>query len=94
MARRIGAQPIEVAGVRGAVIAKFQRRIDRLPESSEVYDFTAERDQLLARIAGLEAGEDVEVQGWEIPRELRPASGKVFRLTGDQLVPQDYEKVG
>jgi hypothetical protein len=88
MARRIGAQPVEVAGVRGALIDNLEASLDRLVGAdTEIYGFSLDRDRLSGMVANLRAGRDVCVQGWQIPRELRPASGKVFQLIDDKLVP-------
>jgi hypothetical protein len=88
MARRIGAEPIEVARVRGALIDNLEASLDRLVGAdTDVYDFSVERDRLSGMVADLRAGRDVCVQRWQIPRELRPADGKVFRLIDDKLVP-------
>ena len=92
-----------VVGVRALQSAKFEARLDRLPTASDIYDFSRERDDLSWRIAQLQAGEDVHVQAWELARELLPAVGlksgfdrsgpQCFRIVGDKLVPEDYEKV-
>jgi hypothetical protein len=88
IARRIGAQPIVVAGIRGALIDILEASLQRLVGAdTEVYDFSVERDRLSAMLADLRAGRDICVQGWKIPRELRPANGKVLQLIDDKLVP-------
>jgi hypothetical protein len=94
MARRIKPQSAEVAGIRGALIDSLQASFDRLVGAdNDIYDFSVERDRLAGMVADLRAGRDVSVHVGQIPRELRPDTGKVFTLRGDQLVPQDYEKV-
>ena len=103
MARKLKpATAVAVVGVRALQAAKFRRQLDKLPVSSEIYDFSRERDQLWERIAQLEAGEDVHVQASELARELLPAVGlksgfdrsgpRCFRIVGDGLVPEDYER--
>ncbi len=88
MARRIGAQSVEVAGIRGALIDNLERSLDRLVGAdTDVYDFSVERERLAGMVADLRAGRDVCVQGWQIPLQLRPPSGKVFRLIDDKPVP-------
>ena len=105
MARRMKPETaVAVVGVRGLQIAKFRSRLDRLPTSSGVYDFSRERDQIEQRIVELEAGEDVHVQAWELALELLRAVGlksgfdrsgpRCFCIVGDELVPEDYERVG
>jgi hypothetical protein len=98
MARRIKPETaIAITGVRGLQIAEFYRRLDKLPaEPTDVYDFSRERDQVLARIGELEAGDDVHVGAWELAAELRPMVGlksrfersgpKSFRIVGNELV--------
>jgi hypothetical protein len=54
---------------------------------TEVYDFSMERDRLSAMLADIRAGRDVCIQGWQIPRERRPANVKVLQLINDKLVP-------
>ena len=99
MARRMKPETaVSILGVRGLQIAKFQARLNRLPTSTEVYDFSRERDQLLHRIAQLEAGDDVYLQAWELADELLPAVGmksrwsrggpRSFRVVGDELLPE------
>jgi hypothetical protein len=94
MARRIKPQSAEVAGIRGALIDSLQASFDRLVGAdNDIYDFSVERDRLAGMVADLRAGRDVCVQGWQIPRGLRPDTAKVFTVTGNQLVPQDYEQL-
>lgn len=72
----------------------LEASLDRLlGADSEAYRFSVERKQLAEMLADLRAGRDVCVPGWRIPGGLRPDRCKVFTLSGDQLVPQDYEKV-
>ena len=103
MARRMRAETaVAVVGIRALQLAAFQRRLDGLPESSEVYNFGAERDQLEQRIAQLEAGEAVHLQAWELASELVVVAGlksrfdqsapKCWRIAGDELIPEDYER--
>lgn len=105
MARRMKPETaVAVVGIRGLQIAKFRSRLDRLPVSTDVYDFSREREQLRERIAQLEAGEDVHLQASELARELLPAVGlksefdrsgpRRFCIVGNELVPEDYERVG
>jgi hypothetical protein len=105
MARKLRAETaVQMIGVRALQVARFRSRLDRLPTSSDVYDFSAERDQLRQRIAALEAGEDVQLQTWELADELLPMVGlrsrfdrsapRVFRIAGDSVVPDQYERVG
>ena len=105
MARKMRAETaVQVIGVRALQSAAFQLRLDRLPASSDIYDFTGERDHLRQRIAALDAGEDVQLQAWELADEILPVVGlrsrfshsgpKCFRIIGDQLVPEDYRNVG
>jgi hypothetical protein len=94
MARRIKPQAVEVAGIRGALIDSVQASFDRLVGAdNEVADFSVERDRLAGMVADLRAGRDVSVHVGQIPRELRPATGKVFTVTGNALVAQEYEKL-
>jgi hypothetical protein len=94
VARRRRSEPASVDGLRDALIDSLQASFDRLVGAdNEVYDFSVERDRLAGMVADLRAGRDVSVNVGQIPRELRPADGKVFTLTGNQLVPQDYEKL-
>ena len=102
MARKLKPETA-VVGVRALQAAKFRSQLDKLPVSSEIYDFSRERSGLLERIAQLEAGEDVHVQASELATELLPTPGlksgfdrfgsKCFRIVGDELRPVDYEKV-
>jgi hypothetical protein len=91
MARRIRPPAVEVAGIRGVLVDALQVSLDRLVAAdTDVYDFALEREGLAGVLDGLRSGRDVCVQGWQIPREFRPARGKVFRLTGDQLIPESW----
>ncbi len=104
MARKLKPETaVAVVGVRALQAAKFRSQLEKLPVSSEVYDFSRERNLLLERIAQLEAGGDVYVRASELAPELLPAVGlrsgfdrsgpRCFRIVGDKLVPEDYEKV-
>jgi hypothetical protein len=105
VARRKQRPPaVAVEGIRGLQIAKFRSRLERLPESFDgVYDHGSERRRVLDRIAGLEAGEVVHLQAWELAEELVPLAGlksrfdnsgsKCFRIEGDQLIAEDYERI-
>ena len=104
MARRMKPETaVALVGVRALQAAKFRSRLDKLPVETDVYDFRVERDHLLERIGQLEAGADVHVQAWELAAELLPVVGlksrfessgpKCFRITGDQIVPEDYERI-
>jgi hypothetical protein len=73
-------------------------------DSSGIYDYSGHRSFLRQQIARLEAGEDVYVQAWELADELAAVAGlksrrdqagpKCFRITGDRLVPEEYERIG
>jgi hypothetical protein len=90
VARRIAAASIEVAGIRGALIRHLEGSLDRLVGAdTDAYDFGIEREQLAELLEDLAAGRDAYVPAWRIPREHRPASGRLFWLTGEQLVPAD-----
>jgi hypothetical protein len=108
VARRKQRPPaVAVEGIRGLQVAKFRSQLDRLPETfdaaDDVYDHRPERRRVLARIAELEAGEVVHLQAWELAQELVPVAGlrsrwdrsgpKCFRIEGDQLIPEDYERL-
>jgi hypothetical protein len=96
---------VVVGGIWGLQIAKFLSRLERQPESSfdGSYGYGPERRRIMARIAELEAGEDVHVQAWELADELVAVVGlrsrwdqsgpKCLRISGDELIPEDYEKV-
>ena len=83
--------------------ARFQDRLERLPRSSDVWSFDGERTRLVERIAALEIGDDICLQAWELADELVAVVGlkprfdqcgpRCFRITGDELVPEEYEKV-
>ena len=95
---------VAVEGLRALQITKFRSRLERLPESSggDWYDHGPERRRVLARIAELEAGEVVHLQNWELADELVVVAGlrsrwdrsgaRCFRIEGDELIPEDYEK--
>jgi hypothetical protein len=97
---------VAVRGIRGLQIAKFRSRLERLPEAGfdGVYDHSPERRRVVDRIAGLESGDDVYLQAWELADELLPVAGlksrwdpsgpKCFRMSGDRLVPEEHQKTG
>jgi hypothetical protein len=90
MARRIAAQPVEVSGIRGALIVDLEAALNRLiGADSEIYDFSWEHDWLAEKLRDLRAGRDVYVPGWRLPREHRPAGAEVFWLRDDELHPAD-----
>jgi hypothetical protein len=105
VARRKQRPPtVAVEGIRGLQVAKFRSRLARLPESFDgVYDHGPERRRVLARIAELEADDVVHLQAWELADELVPLAGlrsrfdqsgpKCFRIEGDDLIPEDYERL-
>ena len=105
VARRKQRPPaVAMEGIRGLQVAKFRSRLARLPESFDgVYDHGPERRRVLARIAELEAVDVVHLQAWELADELVPLAGlrhrfdqsgpKCFRIVGDELIPEDYERV-
>ena len=56
MARRIAAQPVEVSGIRGALIVDLEAALNRLiGADSEIYDFSWERDWLAEKLRDLRA---------------------------------------
>ena len=104
MARRIRAETaLKISGVRKLQVAKFRADIAKLPTSTEIYDFSLQRDRLLGKIEALEAGKDVRLQGFQLADELLEVAGmrhrfdrfapKLWRITGDELVPDDQSFV-
>ena len=104
MARRMRPETaVAVKGARALQAAAFRARLERLPVSTDVYDFSHERDDLEHRIAQLDAGRAVYIQAWELAAELVASAGlrsrwdrsgpRCFRIEGDELIPEDYERV-
>jgi hypothetical protein len=88
MARRIAAQPVELSGIRGALIVDLEAALNRLiGADSEIYDFGWERDWLAEKLRDLRAGRDVYVPGWRLPREHRPAGAEVFLAARRRAAP-------
>lgn len=90
-------------GIRKLQAAQFRAQLERLPVSTTgVYDFRGHRTLLLQRISELEAGEAVHLQRHELADELVQIAGlrsrwdssgpKCFRIEGDGLFPEDYER--
>lgn len=94
MARRIAEVVAEDGSLRAHLIARCKADLAKLPEASEVYDFSAQRDRLLDRLAALRAGRTVEVHRLEIPAETRPPRGGplLYRLVGNRLEVAPYER--
>ena len=93
MARKVAVVEADTPSLRGHLIDKCRRDIERLPTESEIYDFSAERDRLLDRLAGLQAGRPVEVHRLEIPAEILPPRGHLlYRLVGTRLERADCRR--
>jgi hypothetical protein len=105
VARQKRGATVAVDDIRALQVAKFQARLARLPGSTDVYDFdrSGERALLQRRIAQLEVGEVVHLQTWELADELKAVvwarwrrtlgTPKCFRIEGNELIPEDYERV-
>lgn len=105
MARFVEDAAVSVSGMRGFQAAKFRAQLEKLPAAAtDVYDFHGHRMMLERRLADLEAGRVVHLQRHELADELLAVAGlrsrwdqsgsKCWRIEGDQLVPEDYERVG
>lgn len=99
MAKRIRPETaIRVAGVRGVQAAKFRADLEKLPTHTDVYDFGLQRAVLEEKIAALQAGAVVHLQGYELAGELLSVSGlrsrfdlsgpRCFRIVNDELMPE------
>ena len=90
MARRIAAQPVEVSGIRGALIVDLEAALNRLIGlDSEITTSVGKRDWLAEKLRDLPAGRDVYVPGWRLPRKHRPVGAEVFWVRDDELHPAD-----
>jgi len=93
MARRKADVVARRMGLRDRLVAATEDRLSRLQGAdSVVYDFSAERARLRARVAALRAGEEVLFRRWgDGAGEFWPARARLCRLVGDELRPADDE---
>jgi len=87
--RRYGAADV-VSGLREHPVGKARAQVVRLAAADRVlYDFGPALDRQQDRLLDLQAGRDVLVYRFEVPRELQPPRDghRVFTLRGDRLAP-------
>jgi hypothetical protein len=85
-----------VVGLREYLAERVRRQVGRLEDAdTDLYDFGVDLRWQRKRLEDLEAGRDVLVYRFEIPREAQPPRNGVHLLTlrGDKLIPAEYEPV-
>ncbi|MBU8824392.1 hypothetical protein [Mycolicibacterium goodii] len=91
MARRKSEVAARRHGLRDRLVAATETALVRLQDAdSVVYDFSAERARLRARLAALRAGEDVLFHRWgdgAVGGFWPDRTARLCRLVGDELRP-------
>lgn len=96
MARKIGADPNLVVGLREHLAARCRATIAKLAHATDtgLYDFSADLERQRDRLIDLQTGRDVLAYRFELGDFAPPRDGRhVFTLRGDRLVPAEYERV-